>query len=389
MSSLLLKNIGCLITGKHDQPYSKGNTLLAENGVISAVGNIPLVEEMIDVIIDVQGATVVPGLIDSHVHPVLGDYTPRQKMFDFINSSLHGGVTTMISAGEAHVPGRPKDPAGAKALAILCHKSSSNLRPGGVKLHGGALILEKGLQEEDFAEMAAEGVWLVGEIGLGSVKDPEEAAQMVRWAHKHGMKVMMHTGGTSIPGSSVVTAKDVIKVQPDVASHINGGPTAPPLEEIERLVNDTQITLEIVHCGNPKAADFAARLLHEKEELHRLIIGNDAPSGTGVIPLGILRVIAQLASVSGIPAAQAICSATGNTAKHYALNTGLIEQGYEADLVVMDAPMGSAGENALEALEAGDLPGVALVIVDGKILVNTSRNTPPPKRKPLIKESRK
>jgi enamidase len=386
---LLLKNIGCLITGKHDQPYSKGNTLLAENGVISAVGNIPLVEEMIDVIIDVQGATVVPGLIDSHVHPVLGDYTPRQKMLDFINSSLHGGVTTMISAGEAHVPGRPKDPAGAKALAILCHKSSSNLRPGGVKLHGGALILEKGLQEEDFAEMAAEGVWLVGEIGLGSVKDPEEAAQMVRWAHKYGMKVMMHTGGTSIPGSSVVTAKDVIKVQPDVASHINGGPTAPPLEEIERLINDTQMTLEIVHCGNPKAADFAARLLYKKKELHRLIIGNDAPSGTGVIPLGILRVMAQLASVSGIPAAQAICSATGNTAKHYTLNTGLIEQGYEADLVVMDAPMGSAGENALEALEAGDLPGVAMVIVDGKILVNTSRNTSPPKRKPLIKESRK
>ncbi len=389
MSSLLLKNIGCLITGKHDQPYSKENTLLVENGVISAVGNIPLAEDMLDVIIDVRGATVTPGLIDSHVHPVLGDYTPRQKMFDFINSSLHGGVTTMISAGEAHVPGRPKDPAGAKALAILCHKSSSNLRPGGVKLHGGALILEKGLQEEDFAEMAAEGVWLVGEIGLGSVKDPEEAAQMVHWAHKYAMKVMMHTGGTSIPGSSVVTAKDVLKVQPDVASHINGGPTAPPLEEIEKLVNDTQITLEIVHCGNPKAADFAARLLYKKNELHRLIIGNDAPSGTGVVPLGILRVMAQLASVSGIPAAQAVCAATGNTAKHYALNTGLIEQGHEADLVVMDAPMGSAGENALDALEAGDLPGVALVIVDGKILVNTSRNTPPPKRKPLIEESRK
>ena len=159
MSYLLLKNIGCLITGKHDQPYSKENALLVKDGIISAVGNITFAEDQPedqpDVIIDAQGATVVPGLIDSHVHPVLGDYTPRQKMLDFINSSLHGGVTTMISAGEAHVPGRPKDPAGAKALAILCHKSSSNLRPGGVKLHWGALILEKGLQEEDFAEMAA------------------------------------------------------------------------------------------------------------------------------------------------------------------------------------------------------------------------------------------
>ena len=388
MSSLLLKNIGCLVTGKTEQPMSKEDALLIKDGLIAAVGNVPLTSEA-DIVVDVQETTVVPGLIDSHVHPVLGDYTPRQKMLDFINSSLHGGVTTMISAGEAHVPGRPKDPAGAKALAVLCHKASANLRPGGVKLHGGALILEKGLKEEDFAELAAEGVWLVGEIGLGSVKDPGEAAQMVRWARKQGMKVMMHTGGTSIPGSSVVTARDVIEVQPDVASHINGGPTAPPLEEIERLVNDTQIYLEIVHCGNPRAADFAARMLYAREQLHRVIIGNDAPSGTGVIPLGILRVIAQLSSISGIPAAQAVGLATGNTAKVYGLNTGLLEPGREADLIVMDAPMGSVGGNALEALEAGDVPGVALVIVDGKILVNASRNTPPPKRKPIIREMKK
>jgi len=389
LSSLLIKNIGCLVTGKIEQPLSKEETLLIEDGIIAAVGNIPLPEEEADIIIDVQGATVSPGLIDSHVHPAIGDYTPRQKMLDFIDSSLHGGVTTMISAGEAHLPGRPKDPAGVKALALLCHKSSKNLRPSGVKLHGGALILEKGLQEEDFAELAREGVWLVGEIGLGSVKDPEEAAQMVRWAHKHGMKAMMHTGGTSIPGSSVVTAKDVIRVQPDVASHINGGPIAPPLEEIESLVHDTKIYLEIVHCGNPKASDFAARLINAQGQLHRLIIGNDAPSGTGVIPLGILRVMAQLSSLSGIPAAQVVALATGNTAKAYGLNTGAIEPGREADLVVMDAPMGSVGENVLEALEAGDIPGVALVIVEGRILVNVSRNTPPPKRKPIIGEMKK
>jgi enamidase len=130
-------------------------------------------------------------------------------------------------------------------------------------------------------------------------------------------------------------------------------------------------------------------MLYAREQLHRVIIGNDAPSGTGVIPLGILRVIAQLSSISGIPAAQAVCLATGNTAKVYGLNIGLLEPGREADLVVMDAPMGSVGGNALEALEAGDVPGVALVIVDGKILVNTSRNTPPPKRKPIIREMKK
>jgi enamidase len=387
---VLLKNIGCLISGKVYKPYLEATAVLIRDGLISALGgDNSFIDDEVDLVVDLQGAALAPGLIDSHVHPVLGDFTPRQSMLDFIASSLHGGVTTMISAGEVHTPGRPKDPAGTKALALLCHKSSSNHRPGGVKLHGGALILEKGLKENDFAELAHEGVWLVGEIGLGSVKDPEEAAQMVRWAHKYGMKVMMHTGGTSIPGSSVVTAEDVIRVKPDVASHVNGGPTAPPLKEIEKLVTETEMILEIVHCGNPKAADFTARMLLEREELHRLIIGNDAPSGTGVIPLGVLRVIAQLSSISGIPGAQALCLAAGNTAKVYGLNTGVLEPGREADLVVMDAPMGSAGDDLPTALEAGDVPGVALVIVDGKILVSASRNTPPPKRKPILKEMKK
>ena len=384
MSTTLLKNVGCLVTGKIDEPQGADETIYIKDGLIAAIGDTSPPEGDVDLVIDLQGATVAPGLIDSHVHPVLGDFTPRQNMLGFIESSLHGGVTTMISAGEAHTPGRPKDPAGVKALAILCHKSSRNLRPAGVKLHGGALILEKGLQEKDFADLAAEGVWLVGEVGLGSVKEAEEAAEMVRWAHQYGMKVMMHTGGTSIPGSSVVTADDVLTVQPDVASHVNGGTTAPPLTEVAKMVNESQITLEIVHCGNPKAADYAARLLLEKGELHRLILGNDAPSGTGVIPLGILRTMTQLASVSGIPPAEAWAAASGNTARLYGLNTGVVEIGREADLVIVDAPMGSVGEDALGAMAAGDIPAVAMVLIDGRVVVEKSKNTPPPKRKPFF-----
>lgn len=39
---------------------------------------------------------------------------------------------------------------------------------------------------------------------------------------------------------------------PDVVSHINGGPTAVSLEEAHRLVDETSYTLEIVHCGIPE-----------------------------------------------------------------------------------------------------------------------------------------
>jgi enamidase len=378
MSVLAIKNIGILVTGDVKNPVSKANTIIVGDGKIKKVGDESLLKEFAcDKVIDAKGTTVAPGFIDSHVHPVLGDFTPRQNTIGFMNSSLHGGVTTMISAGEPHTPGRPKDAAGTKALAIVGHKSSKNARPGGVKLHGGAVILEKGLVEKDFEELAKEGVWLVGEVGLGSVKKPQEAAPMVEWAKKNGFKVMMHTGGTSIPGSSTVTADDVMNTNPDVVSHINGGPTAIAPEEVDKLINNTNLALEIVQCGNYKVAKHTVNQVKAKGELERMIIGNDSPSGTGIIPLGIIRTISYVASETEATAAEALCFATGNTAKVFGLNTGIIEEGREADFVIMDTPMGSIGEDSLKALEAGDLPGISMVVIDGEVMFTKSKNTPP------------
>ena len=75
---------------------------------------------------------------------MIGDFSPRQRILDFIESCLHGGVTSMISAGEPHVPGRPKDRAGTKALAILAAKAFANARPGRSEGHRRCGILERG-----------------------------------------------------------------------------------------------------------------------------------------------------------------------------------------------------------------------------------------------------
>ncbi|WP_017751393.1 amidohydrolase family protein [Clostridium tyrobutyricum] len=385
MTTLAIKNIGILISGNIKQPVLKYDTILVKDGIIEKLGNEEILQGIkCDKVIDAKGTTVSPGLIDSHTHPVLGDFTPRQNTLGYITGALHGGVTTMISAGECHTPGRPKDVEGTKALAVLAHKSSENARPGGVKLHGGALILEKGLEEKDFEELSKQGVWLVGEIGLGSANTPDTAGPMVKWARKNGFKIMMHTGGTSIPGSSTITAQNVIDTDPDIVSHLNGGPTAIPVDEVDKLINDTKYILELVQCGNFKIMKHVANEVCKKDELERVIIGNDSPSGTGIIPLGVLRSVSYIAAESEVSAAQALCFATGNTAKTFGLNVGFIEEGKEADFVIMDAPMGSVGKNSLEALEAGDLPGVSMVIVDGEILVNKSRNTPPPTTKAAI-----
>jgi len=378
----MIKNIGTLVSGDIFKPLIEADAVVIEGGLIQSIGKEKELDlKGVDQVIDAGGMTLTPGLIDSHCHPVFGDFTPRQKMLDFIESSLHGGVTTVISAGEVHLPGRPKDVAGTKALAILAAKSFANARPAGVKVLGGSIILEPGLQEKDFEELAREGVKIVAEIGLGGVKSPKEAAPMVKWAKKYGMVVMMHTGGTSIPGSTTVPAEDVIETESDIVSHINGGPTAVSITEAEKLIRQTNLILEIVHCGNPKMIVEVMKIVKEVNAYPRIIIGNDAPSGTGVIPLGILRVINFLASLCGVKAEEAIAMATGNTAKVYKLNRGVIEVGREADLVIMDAPMGSVGRDALSAIEAGDIPGIAAVLIDGQMKIGVSRNTPPPNRK--------
>jgi enamidase len=233
--------------------------------------------------------------------------------------------------------------------------------------------------EEDFAEMARAGVRLIGEIGLGSVRTGKDAAPMVRWAKRHGMTVTIHTGGPSIAGSSPIGAEVVLEAEPHVVGHINGGTTSMSEREIDSLVA-SDMALEIVHCGNGRTALHTLRRAKEARALHRIIIGNDAPSGTGVVPLGILRVIAHLASLGDVAAEEAICMATGNTARVYGLPVGVIEAGREADLCVVDAPVGSVGRAALAALAAGDLCGISMVLIDGQIRIGRSRNTPPAAR---------
>jgi enamidase len=370
----LIRNIGVLVSGDIRRPLLDADSLVLRDGVIEAVGRG--LDEDAELVVDARGTTVMPGLIDSHVHPVFGDFTPRQRTVDFIDSAMNGGVTTAISAGEVHLPGRPKDIVGLKALAIVAAKAYANFRPGGVKVEAGAPILELGLTETDFAEMAAAGVKLVGEIGLGSVRTGRDAAPMVRWAKQHGMTVTIHTGGPSIAGSSPISAEVVLEARPHVVGHINGGTTSMAPAEIDRLIA-TDMALEIVQCGNARTALHTLRAAVDAGATERIIVGNDAPSGTGVIPLGVLRTLSLLAALGGLPPAEAVACATGNTARVYRLNRGLIAAGREADLVVCDAPIGSVAADALTALTVGDLPGISMVLIDGRITIGRSRNTPP------------
>ena len=370
-------NLGVILTGDWREPLAPGDSIVMDEGKIVHVGTAAASQiAACDVVIDADGATAIPGLIDSHVHITFGDYTPRQRTVGFLESYVHGGTTTSISASEVHVPGRPKDPEGVKALAVAAMKCFENYRPGGMRVCAGSVILEPGLKEQDFEELARKGVWLA-KAGFGAFDTPFDYAPLVRWAKQHGMITTVHTGGSSIPGSSGIWADHLIAMQPDVSFHVNGGPIAMPDRDFPRLVEDTSIALQVCTAGNLRTCLWTAQLLKDAGQFERLLIATDTPTGSGIMPLGMLYTISHLASLAKIPVEWAIAAATGNNAEVYRLNSGYLRPGRDADVVVIDACAGGSQDNALDALRNGDIAAVAAVVSDGiPRFVGRSRNTP-------------
>ena len=386
---VVIRNIGLLLSGDLDQPVLDADTIVVVDGVITQVGrekdcDTTPPSAQATTVIDACGCCVAPGLIDSHVHPVFGDWTPRQNQIGWIDSCMHGGVTTMISAGEVHLPGRPKDIVGLKALAITAQRAFDNFRPGGVKVLAGAPVIEKGMVEQDFADLAAAGVGLLGEVGLGSVKAGYEARKMVAWARKHGIQSTIHTGGPSIPGSGLIDKDVVLEADADVIGHINGGHTSLPERDVCTLCEKSSRAIEIVHNGNERVAIAAAQAALQLKCPHRVILGTDSPAGSGVQPLGMLRLITLLSSLGAIPAELVFCFATGNTARVRKLNSGLVEPGRDADFVFMDTAQHSAGRTLLDSVQLGDIPGIGMVMIDGLVRCGRSRNTPPAGLVPVV-----
>jgi enamidase len=384
-TKLVIKKAGLMLSGDLENPILDADAIVAVNGRITAIGRAQDLDlSGATTTIDAHGVAIAPGLIDSHVHPVAGDWTPRQSQLNWIDSCLHGGVTTMVSAGEVHTPGRPRDITGLKAMAITAQRCFSNFRASGVKVHAGAPVIEPGMEEHDFEELAAAGVRFLGEVGLGGVKDGPTAREMVGWARKYGINSTIHTGGPSIPGSGLIDKDIVLEADTDVIGHINGGHTALPDDQIVCLCERCKRGLELVHNGNERAALLTLRTAGELGQLDRVILGTDAPAGSGVQPLGILRMIALLASLGEVPAEVAFCFATGNTARMRALDCGLIEVGRAADFVFMDRAQHSAGKTLLESVRLGDLPGVGMTVIDGIVRSHRSRNTPPGEKAPAV-----
>jgi enamidase len=381
-------NLGQIVSGDWRSPFAAGDTILSDGECIALVGTGDAAAvESADVVIDAGGMTAIPGLIDSHVHVTFGDYTPRQRTVGFLESYVHGGTTTAISASEVHVPGRPSDPEGVKALALAAQRCFAHFRPGGMRVLAGSVILEPGLEAVDFIELAVKGVRLA-KAGFGAVRTPYDYVPLVRDAKAAGLITTCHTGGASIPGSGAVTGDHLLAMHPHVSFHINGGPTAMPDRDFERVIKESDIALQVCTAGNLRTTLLCARLAVQHGAFDRFIVATDTPTGSGIMPLGMLYTIAHCASLTDMPPEQFVCAATGNNARVYGLDSGLLAAGRAADIVLIDAPDGGTQTTALAAIKHGDIAAIGGVISAGvPRFVGRSRNTPPTTRKARIVRS--
>lgn len=374
---IAITNLGAIVSGTWRNPLAAGDTILTDGGRIESVGTASATAvETADVVIDAGGMTAIPGLIDSHVHITFGDYTPRQRTVGYLESYLHGGVTTSISASEVHVPGRPRDVEGVKALAVAAQRCFADYRPGGMRVIAGSVILEPGLTADDFSELARKGVGLA-KAGFGAVKTAYDYVPLVADAKAAGLITTCHTGGSSIPGSGAITGDHLLKMHPHVSFHINGGPTAMPDADFERVITESTMALQVCTAGNLRTTLLCGRLAMQHGAFDRFIIATDTPTGSGIMPLGMLYTMAHLASLTEMSPEQAICAATGNNATVYRLDNGFLKPGAAADIVLLDAPDGGTQSTALQAIKHGDIAAIGAVVSAGvPRFVGRSRNTP-------------
>lgn len=389
-SRTVFVNCGRIVTGELAAPTAEADTIIVEDQTIEFVGFRSQADiNLDDLIVDVCGNWVIPGLVDAHSHPVIGDYTPRQETSGWTQKAVDGGVTTLISAGEVHWPNRTKDGDEATAVAAAAYLTSRKRQPRASRVMGGALMLDRGVSTTHIDALDNVGVDKLGEIGLGSEKDINAIIELVDHAKKKGWVAPLHFGGASVPGSSVVDADYAFEVKPTVISHINGGPTARSIEEALSLVLESDFNIEVVFAGNQEVARSVIAELERTGELSRLQFGTDTPSGTGVAPIAMLRLITECASWTHVPVEQLICCASGETFKKYnRAGQGLVRAGSPADLVVLSQPQGGSRPSVFDSMHAGNVPSVALAMIDGHIERIGSKVTPPPEIEVIIDSTR-
>ena len=197
------------------------------------------------------------------------------------------------------------------------------------------------------------------------MKTPFDYVPLVRAAREAGFVVNVHTGGASISLANSINGEHLLAMRPNVSFHVNGGPIAMPDQDFERVIKESDIALQICQAGNIRTAILCVNLAVTNNAFDRLLIATDTPTGTGMMPLGMIKSITEMATLTDYPPEWMIAAATGNAARVYGLNSGFVRPGKIADLLLVDAPMGGCQKTCLKAIKHGDVWSLVAAFTEG------------------------
>ena len=300
------------------------------DGLITKCSAAPAAEEG-DEVIDAGGGTVLPGLIDAHVHLVPGA----------LAQSLTFGVTTVLDMfSQPDEVARAKEQAGSRPdVADVRSSGVGATAPGGhpSMMYAPFPTLTAASQAEQFvAERIAEGSdylkIISGTRGIWPSLDSETIKALVTGAHARGLVVVAHV-------SSTAGVEEVVSAGVDVVAH---APANAELDKalVERMaeagiaVGPTLATIQNTLGGPPysRAEDNVRRLADAGVTL---LAGTDAPSPGTAFGASLHREL-ELLVRCGVSPAQALAAATTEPARVFGLaGRGRVAAGQRADLVLV------------------------------------------------------
>jgi imidazolonepropionase-like amidohydrolase len=309
-------------------------------GIITDCATGPTAQDG-DEVVDAEGGTILPGLIDSHIHLVPGA----------LAQGLTFGVTTALDMfSQADVMAAAKQQAGARPdVADVRSAGIGATAPGGhpSMMYAPFPTLTGPEQAEQFvADRIAEGsdfLKIFGPSGTAGPRmmpslDLDTITALTKAAHSRGLVVVAHINSTAGVGEVVSAGIDVIAHVP-VDGELDRA-LAERIAEAGIAVGPTLATIENVLAGwrgqgmppYSRAEQNVGRLVDAGVTI---LAGTDAPNPGTVFGASLHREL-ELLGRCGITPAQALNAATAAPARVFNLaDRGHIAPGQRADLMLV------------------------------------------------------
>jgi imidazolonepropionase-like amidohydrolase len=310
-------------------PPAPGRTVVARGGLVERIGPAGQVRPPPDaVVVDGGGCTLLPGIIDTHVH--LGFYPPAEV--------LAGGVTTVRDLGwprerldallaEAAAPGAAS-PRLLAAGQIVTVPGGYPTRAAWAPLGTARPVDGAAEAAEAVAELAAAGAAVIKvalDDRVGPTLPEAVLAAAAAAAAGHGLGVTAHVG------TAAEAAKAVAAGVTELA-HWPFDPHPLPDALIDRLA-ESVVAVPTLHIDpSPARLDGVRRFLRRGGRVrYGTDLGNQGPPPA--VDVAELRLLVE----AGLTPAQALAAATARAAAHLGLaGAGRVAPGARADLLLVE-----------------------------------------------------